>query len=391
MLRRKLGWLADMYLAGVSVWALAWQLGRDSWGGLALFNAWAFWLISTALPLGFLRLRRRGIWPAGGWLLAGLLLLSGRYRFLRRALGVPKGVRGDKAVWPVNGSADRPGPVATPGTALRVMSLNLLRKNCSGRQVVDAIRRAAPDLVVTQELEPHLHEFLAQALPDYAYRDWRPHCRSGGGLGVFSRYPLQPGELWEKPGTRPFALRVTLDLPGGALDVYDVHLISVGPAALRKAGLTGNFRSRERQIQILLDEVATRGRAAMLLGDCNMTEGNESYRLLSTRLTDAWEAVGRGPGWTWPRTLDVLHLPGSRVLPLLRLDYCFCTEAIRPQQMHVDYTPTGSDHCPIVVDVLVEALALQPAPGRYPLEESRDGTALSVQAAAGTAQNTAAG
>ncbi|GEM_PF-979038 len=394
MLRRKLGRLADIYLAGVSVWALAWQLGRDSWGGLALLNAWAFWLISTALPLGVLRLRRRAAWLAGGWLLAGLALLIGRYRFVWRALGAPaKSTIGAKAERNDNDIPGRTEPAATSRAALRLISMNLLRKNHSGRQVVDAIRSAAPDLVVTQELEPYLHDFLEQALPDYPYRHWHPHRKSGGGLGVFSRYPLQPTGLWEKPGTRPFGLRVTLDLPGGALDVYSVHLISIGAAALQKTGLTGNFRSRERQVRILLDEVATRGRAAMLLGDCNMTEGNEAYRLFSAELSDAWRAVGRGPGWTWPHTLDVLANPGRRALPLLRLDYCFCTASVRPQHMHVVYAPTGSDHCPIVVDVLVSqpALGRQLASGRQPAKERTDGTALSGQAAAGTAQNTATG
>jgi endonuclease/exonuclease/phosphatase (EEP) superfamily protein YafD len=388
MLRRKLERLADIYLAGVSVWALAWQLGRDGWGGLALLNAWAFWLISTALPLGVLRLRRRAIWLAGGWLLAGLALLMGRYRFVWRALSAPaKSTRGAEAERNANASLGRTEPAAESSVALRVMSMNLLRKNRRGRQVVDAIRSAAPDLVVTQELEPYLYDFLEQALPDYPYRHWRPHCKSGGGLGVFSRYPLQPTGLWEKPGTRPFGLRVTVDLPGGTLDVYSVHLISIGAAALQKAGLTGNFRSRECQVRILLDEVATRGRAAMLLGDCNMTEGNESYRLFSAELSDAWRAVGRGPGWTWPHNLDVLGNPGKRAQPLLRLDYCFCTVSVRPQQMHVVYTPTGSDHCPIVVDTLVSQSAL----GRQPAKKGTDGASFSGQAATGTAQNTAAG
>jgi hypothetical protein len=118
MLRRKLGRLADIYLAGVSVWALAWQLGRDSWGGLALLNAWAFWLISTALPLGVLRLRRRAAWLAGGWLLAGLALLIGRYRFVWRALGAPaKSMIGAKAERNDNDIPSRREPTATSRAA----------------------------------------------------------------------------------------------------------------------------------------------------------------------------------------------------------------------------------------------------------------------------------
>jgi endonuclease/exonuclease/phosphatase (EEP) superfamily protein YafD len=385
MLRAKLGRLADLYLAGVSVWALAWQFGRDRWGMLALANAWAFWLISTALPLGALRLRRRSAWLAGGWLLAGLALLSRRYGFLWRALASPlTGIGQSTAERRAGGVPGRLRTAAADGTALRVMSMNLLRKNRSGRLVVHAIRRAGPDVLLVQELEPYLHDFLVQAMPDYAYHHWHPHRKTGGGLGIFSRYPLQPSGLWEKGGRRPFAMRATLETPGGELDIYSVHLISF--SSMQKTGLAGNIRDRERQVQMLLDEVAARGRAALLLGDCNMTEGNEAYRLFSAGLNDAWRAVGRGPGWTWPHTLDSFGRPDRAALPLLRLDYCFCTPAVRPQTMHVVYAPTGSDHCPIVVDVLVKTpIPVQPAWSRQPAEESSDGTARAEQPTARTA------
>ena len=393
MFRSRLGRLADLYLAAVSVWALAWQLGRDRWGMLALVNAWAFWLIGTALPLGALRLRRRSAWLAGGWLLAGLALLSRRYGFLWRALASPAtGTGPSTAEREADGRPGRVGTAAEEGTPLRVMSMNLLRKNRSGPLVVDAIRRASPDLVLVQEMEPYLHDCFVQDLPAYAHHHWHPHPKTGGGLGIFSRYPLQPSGLWEKPGRRPFALRVTLKTSNGELDVYSVHLISISPRPLNKTGLTRNFRHRERQVQTLLEEVAARGRAAMLLGDCNMTEGNESYRLFSAGLNDAWRAVGRGPGWTWPHNQDVSHRSDRAAFPLLRLDYCFCTPAVRPQSMHVIYTPTGSDHCPIVVDVVVTTpIPIQPARNRQPAEESSDGTVRAEEPTAWTAQNTAAG
>ncbi len=391
ILQRNLGRLADAYLAGVGVWALAWRSCRDRWGGLALFNAWAFWLVVSALPLGVLRLRRRASWLGGAWLVAGLALLAGRYRFIGRAFAPAKRESGARSGPQANGIMGRAGAVAGSRTGLRVMSMNLLRKNRRRRQVVDAIRRAGPDLVVTQELEPYMYEFLAQALPDYPYQHWRPHRKSGGGLGVFSRYPLGAGRLWEEPGPRPFALRVTIEFPGGGLDVYSMHLISIGAGVLQAGGLTRNFRRREQQVQMLLNEVAARDTPAMLLGDCNMTEGNEAYRMFSTGLEDAWRAVGRGPGWTWPHSLDVLRRPGWRAWPLLRLDYCFCTPQVLPQHMHVVHAPTGSDHCPIVVDVLLEGLIAKPAPGQQAPEESADGTTLSGPAAAGAAQNTAAG
>jgi endonuclease/exonuclease/phosphatase family metal-dependent hydrolase len=153
---------------------------------------------------------------------------------------------------------------------------------------------------------------------------------------------------------RPYALRVTLQTPAGPVDVYNVHLLSVGSAAMRKTGFDGNFRERERQVQALVTEVTRRDCPALLLGDHNMTEGNEAYRLAVAGLTDAWAVAGRGPGWTWPRTGAPFNEPEQVRRPQLRLDYCFCTPDVRPQHMHVVYDLTGSDHCPIVVDAVID-------------------------------------
>ncbi|HEX9118030.1 MAG TPA: endonuclease/exonuclease/phosphatase family protein, partial [Anaerolineae bacterium] len=121
---------------------------------------------------------------------------------------------------------------------------------------------------------------------------------------------------------------------------------ALGPNAVRKTGLSGNFRVRERQMALVIEAMAGRpGVPALALGDYNMTEGNDTYQIATAALTDAWLVAGRGPGWTWPRA----DYPPRR--PALRLDYCFCTAKVRPAAMHVIYEPLGSDHCPIVVDI----------------------------------------
>jgi vancomycin resistance protein VanJ len=348
MLRRKLGQLVDLYLTAIAGWALAWRVLRDAWGGLALVNAWAFWLITPALPVGAWRLRRSK-WLAGVWVAGGLVLLLERYghAFNWQSQNREPPARLESG----NGIAAGPAGV----TAMRVMSMNVLRDNCNAPAIAAAIQGEAPDLVVVQELQPAIHRYLEAALADYEHRHWQPHLRTGGGLGVFSRHALEPTGLWSVGDMRPFAMRVTLNMPAGKLDVYDVHLISAGPDALRRTGLTGNFRERERQIQVLLDEVTARRNPAMLLGDHNMTEGNEAYRLMTSQLTDAWRVAGRGPGWTWPRSMESFDAPARPTFPVLRLDYCFCTPSIEPQSMHVIYESVGSDHCPIVVDTLLHS------------------------------------
>jgi endonuclease/exonuclease/phosphatase (EEP) superfamily protein YafD len=229
------------------------------------------------------------------------------------------------------------------------MSQNLLKDNEDRPAILAQVMRQSPDILLVQELASEMYQHLQAELPDYPHRHWRPHPKSLGGLGIFSRLPFEITGAWELAGTRTFALRATLDLAGSPVDIYNLHLMGVGAAALRKTGLTRNFRLRELQIETLLREVADREYPVLWLGDHNMTEGGAAYRLATSQLADVWLQLGCGPGWTWPRTLKSTVGWNGPFPPLLRLDYCFCAGNIRPLQMDVVYEWTGSDHCPIVV------------------------------------------
>jgi endonuclease/exonuclease/phosphatase (EEP) superfamily protein YafD len=334
MIRKIAGVSADVYIAATAAWALAWKLGRDRWGALGLANAWAFWLVVAALPVGVLRLGRRSRWLAAGWLAGGLALLAGRYTVARPLA----------AHFPED-------PASNPGdTGLRLLSFNLLKDNTNSQAAIDLIRREAPDVVALQELTPEmaaaLNEGLAAEYP-HRYHTSQPGRRSGPGF--YARIPFQVTRVMTSGRARPFAIRATFDLPAGPLDVYDVHLLPTAGKTLRLMGPTANFRLRAEQARQIVDEIRLRGRPALALGDYNMTEGSEVYRILKSGLADAWRLAGRGLGWTWPRSLvPYWDVPS---LAMLRIDYCFCTEDVRPWQMRVVRDRLGSDHCPLVVDL----------------------------------------
>jgi endonuclease/exonuclease/phosphatase (EEP) superfamily protein YafD len=345
MIRRTIGRIVDLYLIVLAGWAVAWQTLHDRWGALALVNAWAFWILITGLPVGVTRLLwRRSRWLAAGWLAGGLALLWTRYRHALTAW-LPAPTRQEAAPPQAAASA-----AAQP---LRLLSFNLLRDNYHTDIAASVVAAQNADVVLLQELEPRMYARLRRVLAHYPHQHWRPHHRSGSGMGVFSRYPLEPSGLWQSFSLRPYALRVTLQMPAGPVDVYSIHLLSVGQAAMHKTGFDGNFRERERQVRTLVAEVKDRRCPALLLGDHNMTEGNEAYRIAAAGLVDAWTVAGRGPGWTWPRTGAPFHEPEEMRRPQLRLDYCFCTPDVHPQHMQVIDEWTGSDHCPIVVDALI--------------------------------------
>jgi endonuclease/exonuclease/phosphatase family metal-dependent hydrolase len=236
--------------------------------------------------------------------------------------------------------------------------LNVLVDNERCDAISDLIRREDPDIVAFQEFEPTMDASLQSVLGDlYPYREYCRDARPAGGLGVYSRIPFRFTGLYASDGHRPYAMRVTLEPPKGAVDVYNVHLLPTYGETFLRMGATPNVRLRAEQARALTREIETRGVPALALGDFNFTEASEGYELMRRQLVDAWHKSGRGLGWTWPR----LHVPFHNVVswPLLRIDYCFCTAQVWPARMRVIRDRLGTDHCPILVDT---AIGVTPRP-----------------------------
>lgn len=333
---------ADFYTAGVAVWTLFWLCLRNRNGGLALFNAWAFWLLLTGLPAGVASLGRRSRWLGTGWAMALLGLLARRYGW---TLG-----RRRRAI--------RPPARRAPGADLRILSFNLLNRQRDLAPVLERLHQEEADILLFQELIPESGRQLAQALA-YRFCYWRPHPATNMGFGVASRLPFAITGLWDDPGLEPFALRMTFSLKTGPLDVYNVQFTSP-TNEVRRLGLTTLLHWREEQVRQVLAAVEARQRPAIVMGDWNTTEGTAIYGQVATRLNDGWIEIGRGPGWTWPRTLNFLRIAALTdwtLPPLLRLDYCFHTPELVVTEMEVVRERLGSDHCPIVARVQLDRAA----------------------------------
>lgn len=338
-MQRTFAKLLDTYAIGVAGWVLAWKLFRDRWGLLGMANAWAFWLLSTALPIGLIRFGRHARRLIGKKLLGGGLVLGAAGSALLAVRA------GNLLSWPRSQNSAIPARHEERGSPLHILSFNLLKHNRDVTPFVEEIRRESPDVVLLQELVPDLAEgFETELRDEYPYR-YLVGAPGAAGLGVVSRYPFATTGEWHEPGIERFALRVTLLLPSGPVDVYTVHLVAPAGDHLMDTGLTANFRLREAQVQHLLDEIETRGSPAVIMGDFNMSESNDAYRIASSRLRDAWKGAGRGIRWTWPRNMQPFaDLP---MMPLLRLDYCFHTDKIQADDVRVLLGATESDHCPL--------------------------------------------
>lgn len=263
---------------------------------------------------------------------------------------------------------------------VRVVSWNLWWRFGPWRERQPAIRAVldelAPDLACLQEVfadadgGPDQAEDLAGGLGLHCARarhaDGRPLTF---GNALLSRWPLSdvatvPLPIMEGTGNSPrWALLAQVDGPGGPFTVASLHLSWQYDAT----------RERERQLEVVVTEMARRQRAggfehpAILAGDLNaVPESDEVRRLtgLSTPyveglvFTDAWAAVGEGPGHTWVR--DNPHAADAQ-LPRRRVDHVFVSwprpkplgnplRAVLAGQDPVDGM-VPSDHYAVVVDL----------------------------------------
>jgi len=283
--------------------------------------------------------------PAPVLLMAGLLLHSW-------TIGAA-GLVGIAAFW--NNWGRRylpPRPEAPPigAPVLTFMTFNVLARNERHDATAGAIREADPDVVAIQELTPGAATALAGLL-HRRYPHWavRP-APSPAGTGVFSRFPIREASAFRLSEQGHWCQRMLIDAPGGTLDLFNVHprIPNLGSRRLGKVWFPTCYEPGRRRAEIgRLLCLLPAERPLVVLGDFNVTESSPEYRLLRARLGDAYRAVGRGLGHTFP---SLLSLPPNfpALWPVLRLDYVWHSAHFRPLSARHGRSG-GSDHRPVVV------------------------------------------
>ncbi len=323
------------YALLVLLWFILHLSVGDGLWWLALANSFApFLFVPAALQLiiGAL-IRKRPVWASTVAPLAIFLFLYG-------GLFLP---------------ARRPElePGATPITVMSFNIWGLSRSQGTAR----AVREAGPvDLVVLQELSPHMVDVLKAELgSEYPYQAIEIGGRAYG-LGVFSRHPLaklNAGRLVD-PLSPVQILRVTRG--GETYVLYNVHLqasnvlVQVDTGGSLADYTRAGIYAREAQVQRLVADIATRTEPVLVAGDFNSTDRSDGYQLLARELTDAHRAVGWGWGHTFPAyggSWRGLPIPAR----LTRLDMIFCSKELVPVACRVASAHGESDHLPVVAQL----------------------------------------
>ncbi|WP_427007286.1 endonuclease/exonuclease/phosphatase family protein [Pseudarthrobacter sp. H2] len=227
--------------------------------------------------------------------------------------------------------------VAGHGRHLTVMSLNLGSSEVDAAAVLEAVAANDVDILALPELNPVSLERLDQAgigrlLP---YRvtdvDW-----ANVGNGIFSAFPLTtPGRV---PGSGFFQSRAVAEVPGipGGIRLTSVHVNSPRPGHVP--------RWRKDLAELLeLQQGAPAEVPEVLLGDFNASLDHRGLRkLLSTGLTDAASATGRGLWPTWPAN--------SPAPPFVQIDHVLASREFAVVSFQTLPIP-GSDHLAVVSEL----------------------------------------
>lgn len=264
-------------------------------------------------------------------------------------------------------------PAEQPGSAdIRAMTFNIrLDLESDGtnawpyrkEMVAAMIRRAAPDLLGTQEVLLHQKQYLETALPEYAFvgvgRDdgaqagefsplaWRRDRFAMVDSGTFWLSPtpeVAGSKGWDAALPRIATWAVLRDRrTGRTIRVLNTHFDHIGTVA------------RANAARMIVEWVAEGEAPAIVMGDFNVTPGSEPYRVLAdtahSGLSDT-RTISRTPPYGPAGTFTGFDIMAAADAPI---DHIFVTDGFAVDRYAVVTQHWGgrlpSDHYPVVADV----------------------------------------
>jgi len=323
---------ASLYCCGIAILAAFWSFAPSARWWIAFSDIFAACFF---LPLLF-------IVPAA-------LLIRSRWMYMVTVLPLVifLALFGERFVPGAGGAA--------VGTTLRVVTFNQLFLDRNTGAILAAIRAENADVVALQELVPPVAEAIQHDLKTlYPYQLLDP-SDSAGGIGLLSRYPLEPAGWVE--GTH--AQRAILQLNRQQITIINVHLTFSGIARARsqRFGSLPYYRMNETtgrlyQANALVQEAHKTSGGLIMLGDFNTGDREPGYAALASELHDAFAETGWGFGFTFPN--DKRIGPITIPVPLVRIDYIWSKGPVVPVSARVNCNDGGSDHCLVVADLRVQ-------------------------------------
>jgi endonuclease/exonuclease/phosphatase (EEP) superfamily protein YafD len=250
-------------------------------------------------------------------------------------------------------NADRGGaaPVDVRFMTYNVKALLAIERPGGLAALAAEVERHHPDVVVMQDSSPLMRGRNPERPgPMFGL----PEVRKESQYVIASRWPLRDCTTAraDAGGEALLFARCSVERPGGAFELVDVHLESPrsGLVAARKEGLDGidlwqnNHSGRLAQARALAVVLRTSARPLVLGGDLNAPDSSAVIQsLLAIGLRDAFASAGRGWGYTY----------GHRLRPrfsFLRIDHVLVSDDVEVVRAFVG-GKDASDHRPVIADL----------------------------------------
>ncbi len=322
--------LTHYYFMAFFIWLVLSPFFGDRWWWLFLLNSFSvyfFFLLPLPLTLAIITRKRSLLIGTLGIFLAGLILYGGLF--------LPSFEQNKKTE-----------------QQLSVMTFNLLGSNTEPAGVISSIRASDAEIIAFQELNPEIaREIEKELLDEYPYQLLAPE-RGVVGMGLISRYPFRENsfDLQGRWVGKPQILEI--DWEKTKIILINFHASPPG-SMIPFENLISTAEKRNLEISALRSFANSREEPLIVLGDLNITEQNDAYKILSTDLQDTWREKGWGLGHTFPGAASPgssrITMAGIPLTPkwLLRLDYIFCSDQWQVESAFLSQWDGVSDHRPV--------------------------------------------
>jgi endonuclease/exonuclease/phosphatase (EEP) superfamily protein YafD len=223
----------------------------------------------------------------------------------------------------------KPGPAESK--TIRAMLMNINAGNGNTDLVLDAIKMAAPDLLLLEEVTPKWAHELEVLNETYRYRISEPQDGCFGMM-LLSKVPLEHSQVVEIGNAGVPSIITEAYFPSGTVSIIGTHPLPPGG--------TEYSRQRNEQLAALPRYVKEQNYPVLLIGDLNTTPWSPYFQTLEKEsgLKNSMQGFGHQP--SWPSGNAFLRIP---------LDHVLHSPEITIHNRMIG-RKIGSDHLPVIVD-----------------------------------------